>query len=340
MKSAVTAALACGALPVLAASAILVSMAPTVQTWIVVLALSVVAGLCSAWSGYERHRLLVSLQTRIDAGAQTARTALAETTAARTEADKLLVDSFERCFAEYGRRDEQSRSTALTKLTTEVAVLLREYRDTHDREAKSRAAALDGELAKVRETFAVAGQTIENAIADWRKTTAEVERISKRLVAELQEHVTNTLSAVLNTWTSGAELRANEILAEMKRSRVEYEELSRAAGENLRSHTVAIAEHQQYLDDQRAAEGELRNAVLADWARAAKEANNSIRDVVSDLGARLERILVEERNRREEQRQAERGRFERMLEDQRKAYDDAAAGSAQLWDHMLAQLDK
>ena len=340
MKGTGTFTLAYGALPVLAAAAILVIITPSVQTWLVVLGISVVAGLCSGWSGHERHRLLVSVRLRIDDGVQTAITALAETTAARTETDKLLVDSFERCFAEYGRRNEQSRSNALTEMTKEVTALLGEYGELQEREAKSRAVAIDEELAKVRETFAVAGKTIENAIGDWRKMTLEVERISKRVAAGLQEHVTSALNALQDAWVHGGELRANEMLAEVKRTRAEFEQFFRAAAETLRGHAAAITEQQQHLDGLRAAEAESRSAVLADWARVAEESSNSIRDLASDIGSRLEKLHVAEKNRQEEHTRAERGHFETMLEDQRRAYEDAAERSGQLWGHLLDQLNK
>ena len=285
MKSTVTATLARGASPVLAAAAILVIMAPTVETWIVVMAISVVAGLCSAWSGYQRYGLLVSLLRRVDECAMTTRTALAETAVSRIEADKLLVESFERSFGKYKQRNEQSRSNALTKLTKDATALLVEYREFQDREAESRAAAIATELAKVRETLSEVGKGIETAVSDWRKTTMEIQRVSQRFAA-------------------------------------------------------AITDQQQHLDEQRAMDEKSRRALLADWGSVAQESTNSIKDLATDVGARLEELLVAEKKRQEERRRAERDHFEAMLEDQRKAHDAAAKRSGQLWGHLLDQLNK
>ena len=285
MKSAVTATLARGASPVLAAAAILVIMAPPVQTWIVVMAISVVAGLGSAWSAYQRYGLLASLLRRVDECGMTARTALTEAAASRIEANKLLVKSFERSFGEYRQRDEQSRSNALTKLTKDVTALVAEYREFHDREAESRAAAIVGELAKVREAFSAVGQGIETSVTDWRKTTIEVQRVSQRFAD-------------------------------------------------------AITAQQQHLDEQRAMDEKSRRALLADWGSVAQESTNSIRDLATDVGSRLEELLVAEKKRREEQSQAERDHFEAMLEDQRRAHEAAAERSGQLWGHLLDQLNK
>ena len=334
MKRRVTVTLVFGAVPVLAAVAILVIIAPSVQTWIVVMGISVLAGLCSAYSGYERYRVLVSVAKRIDDGAQMAITALAETTAARADADKVLAASFERCFAGYGQREAQSRSGALTKFMKDVTTLLGQYRDIQDREAKSRTATVAAELVKVRETFADVGQAIENTVADWRTMTLEVERISKRLSAELRERVTGTLNALQDAWAHGAELRASEMVAEVRRTRAEFEQLTRAADETLREHAAVFKEHQQYVDAQLGRDAELRCKALADWAGLAKESSNSIRALISDL----KNLLLAERRRQEEQKRAERDHFENILEDQRKAHEDAAVRSGQLWDHLLNRL--
>ena len=285
MKSAVTATLARGVSPVLAASAILVIMAPTAQTWIVVMAISVAAGAGSAWSAYQRYKLFADLLRRVDECAMTARTALTETAASRIEANNLLVKSFERSFGEYEQRDEQSRSNALTKLTKDVTALVAEYREFHDSKAESRAAATVAELAKVRETLSAVGRGIETSVNDWRKTTEEVQRVSQRFAD-------------------------------------------------------AITAQQQHLDEQRAMDEKSRRALLADWESVAQKSTDSIRDLATDVGARLEELLVSEKKEQEKQKQAERDHFEAMLEDQRRAHEAAAERSGQLWGHLLDQLNK
>lgn len=361
MKKPALFALASGAvLPLVAAAALAIIM-PALGTWAVVMAIAIVAGTAIAWIGHERYLLLASVREQIDAGVLAALKALGETKketkAARSEADEMLAARLERFFEERSQRDEEWR---------------------------------------------------RNTLAEWGKTTADVQEVLKRLVEDLREHFTTTLAAEREALAHDAELRTEAMLAEVKQARNEFEQLAKATQNVVERHATviqatkaAIASVEESLDKQRANEAESRQATLADWQTVTTALGTSFEAMLSDLRAHLKTLADEERalqervakrrdeaidaelakvrktfegaaqsiataeklikdssntlnteakrarelieaesRRQQDQNRADRNHFQNMLEDQRKAHEDADKHSEQLWSRLLDQLEK
>lgn len=318
MKKSVLFASACGVVFPLVAAATLAIVMPTLGTWVVVMAIAIVAGASAAWIGHEGYLLLASVREQIDAGTQTTLKELGEsreeTRAVRSEADEMLADRLERFIEERGKRDEEWR---------------------------------------------------RNTLAEWEKTTADVQEVFKGLVENLREHFTSISAAEREALSHG------------------LDQLGKATKE-------AIASIGEHLDTQQASEAELRQAALDDYREVTKELGASFADMLSDLKAHLKTLADEERalqeratkrrdeaidaelakvretfdvakegiaeakeqiedshtklnaevKRQQEQNRANREHFQKMLEDQRKAHEEADKHSEQLWSRLLDQLEK
>lgn len=365
MKKPVLFALASGAVLPLVAVAVLAIIMPALGTWVVVMAIAIIAGASAAWIGHEGYQLLASVRERIDAGTQTTLKALGEagekTEVARSEADEMLADRLERFFEERGKRDEEWRVKTL---------------------------------------------------AEWGKTTSDVQEVLKRLVEDLRKHFATTLAAEREALAHSTELRTEAMLAEVKQARDEFEQLAKATQNVVERHATVIqatkeviASVEDHLDKQRANEAELRQAALTDWQNVTTALGTSFEAMLSDMRSHLKTLADEERSlqeqaakrrdeaidaelaevrktfevaaqsiataeklvedsnnkfnseaekaiaglrelielesrRQQEQNRADRDHFQKMLEDQRKAHEDASERSEKLWIHLLDLLEK
>ena len=350
MKKPVLFALASGAVLPLVAVAVLAIIMPALGTWVVVMAIAIIAGASAAWIGHEGYQLLASVRERIDAGTQTTLKTLGEareeTEVARSEADEMLADRLERFFEERGKRDEEWRVKTL---------------------------------------------------AEWGKTTSDVQEVLKRLVEDLREHFATTLAAEREALAHSTELRTEAILVEVKQARDEFEQLAKATQNVVERHATVIhatkeviASVEDHLDKQRANEAELRQAALTDWQNVTTALGTSFEAMLSDMRSHLKTLADEERSlqeqaakrraeaidaelaevrntfevaaqsiataeklvedssnklnaesrRQQEQNRADRDHFQKMLEDQRKAHEDASERSEKLWIHLLDLLEK
>lgn len=365
MKKPVLFALASGAVLPLVAVAVLAIIMPALGTWVVVMAIAIIAGASVAWIGHEGYQLLASVRERIDAGTQTTLKALGEereeTKVARTKADEMLADRLERFFEERGKRDEEWHRKTL---------------------------------------------------AEWDKTTSDVQEVVKRLVEDLREHFATTLAAEREALAHSTELRNETILVEVKQARDEFEQLAKATQNVVEQHATVIqatkeviASVEEHLDNQRVNEAELRQAALADWQNVTTALGASFEAMLSDMRSHLKTLAEEERalrehaeqsrveaidaelakvrkifegaaqsiavaeklikdsnskfnseaekaiaglrelielesRRQQDQNRADRDHFQKMLEDQRKAHDAASERSEELWIYLLDQLEK
>lgn len=361
MKKPALFAWASGVVFPLVAAAVLAIIMPALETWVVVMAIAIIAGAATAWIGHAGYLLLASVREQIDAGVQTALKALGEakeqTKAARSEADELLAARLERFFEERGQRDEEWRRKTL---------------------------------------------------AEWGKTTADVQEVLKRLVEDLREHFAATLAAEREALAHDAELRTEAMLAEVKQARNKFEQLAKETQNVVERHAAVIqatkeviASVEEHLDTQRANEAELRQAALADWQAVTTALGTSFAAMLSDLRAHLKTLADEERalqeraakrrdeaidaelakvrtifegaaqsiataeklikdssntlkseaerarkfieseaRRQQKQNRTDRDHFQQMLEDQRKAHEEADKHAEQVWSRLLDQLEK
>ena len=360
MKKSVLFALASGAVIPLVAAAVLAVIMPSLGTWAVVVGIAVVAGAFSAWAGHERYQLLASVRERIDAGTQTTIKALGEarkeTRVARSEADKALAEQIERFFEDRGKRDEEWRKKTLIewgKTTSDVQEVLKSlvedlrehFTSTLDaeREALSHSAELRTEaiLAEVQQAHSEFEQ-LSAATKDAVERHAAVIQATTEAMACVEEHLDKQ--------------RANEAesrqaaLAEWQAVTKELDASFVKMLLDIRSHLEALSNEERALQEQAAkSRAEAMDAELArmrEIFECAAQGIATAKKLVEDSGDKLDteakkaiedlrELIKTEAQRQQEQNRADLVHFQKMLEVQRKAHEDASEHSGQLWKHLL-----
>ena len=340
-----TVSFAFGAVFPLVALVVLILIMPPLWTWVVVMGIAMVAGVCSARAGQELDQLLLSIRQGIDAGTQTTLKALGEanekTKVVQSEANKILAERFERFFGEYGQRDEDWRTKTLAEwqavrqaldssfekmlsdIRSYLATLAEQEQAWQEKATQSRTEAMLVEMKQARSEFEQlcegTREAVEQHTAVIQATVKTVEAVEDHL-AKQQENEAELRQAALAEWQVATQALGSSFeknlatLAEQERARQEKAAQSRT--EAIDAELAKIKETFELVED-------TRNKLNAEF----KKAIEGLRELVET-----------ETQRQQEQKRADRDHLEKMLEVQQKAHDEAAERSGQLWGRLLDQI--
>ena len=324
MKKSLLFELANGAVFPLVATAVLAIIMPPLVTWVVVVGIALVAGGFSALAGHERYQLLMNVREQIDKGTQMALQALGdareEAKTAQNEADEILVERFEHFFKDYGQREEEWRARTLAdweKATSEVQEVVKQTgkefgqlsemtKDAVERHAQAMTDALshiEEHLEKQRVNEAEARQA---TLIDWQEVTKELGSSFAEMLSSIRSHL--------------------EILA--KEERELQERAAKSRDEAIDSELVKVREKFE-LTVQGIGSALDRFNAMVEGSR--DKLNTEVQKAINGL-----RQLIEKETQRQRK---EKAHFEKMLESQRKAHDEALERSGQLWGHLLDRLE-
>ena len=343
MKKPVLFASACGAVFPLVAAATLAIVMPALGTWVVVMAIAIVAGASVAWIGHEGYLLLASVREQIEAGTRTTLKELGEsrkeTRAVRSEADERIAERLERFFEESGKRDEEWRRNTLAEWEKTKADVQEVFK---------------GLVENLREHFTSISATEREALSH------RLDQLGKATQNVVERHATviqATKEAIASVGDHLNKQRASE--AELRQAALDdYQEVTKELGasfadmlSDLKTHLKTLADEERA--EQERAEQSRAEAIDAELAKVRKTfdvaaqgiavAKERIKESHTKLNAEVGRAIAElesETRRQQAQNRADRDHFQKMLENQRKAHEEADKHSEQLWCRLLDQLEK
>ena len=316
-----------GAVSPLVALAVLTIVMPPVGTWAIVMGLAVVAGALSAQAGQELVQLLLSIREGLGEANKEAK-------AAQSEANKILAERFERFVEEYGQRDEAWRSKTLAEwqavrkaldssfekmlsdVRSHLATLAEQERTWQEEAVQSRTEAMQAEAKQARSEFAQLCEVTKEAV----EQQAAIVQATQKTIENVEDHFAKQQANALTEWQA----------------------VTQALASSFEKNLAALAEQERVLQEKAAQER--TEAIDAELAQV-KETFALVEDTRNKLNAEFEKVIGEiralveaEMRRQEKQKRDDRDHLEKMLEVQRKAHDEAAERSGQLWGHLLDQL--
>ncbi len=329
-----------GAVFPLVALAVLTIIMPSLGTWVIVMGVSVIAGVFLAQARQELGKLLLSVREGLDAGTQTTLKALREENkenkATRREANKILAERFERFFEEYGQRDADWRTKTLAEwqsvtqalassfekmladTSSRLITLAEQERVLQEEAAKDRAEAMQAEAKQVRSEFAQLCEATKEAV----EQHAAVIQATQKVIENVENHFAKQQANTLTEWQS----------------------VTQALASSFEKNLATLAERERVLQEKAAQE---RTEAIDAGLAQIKEIFALVEDALNKLNAEFEKVIgelralvKEETQRQQEQKRGDRDHLEKMLEVQQKAHDEAAERSGQLWGRLLDQLKK
>lgn len=316
-----------GAVFPLVAVAVLTIVMPPVGTWAIVMGLAVVAGVLSAQAGQELVQLLLSIREGLGETNKDAK-------AAQSEANKILAERFERFVEEYGQRDEAWRTKTLAEwqavgqaldssfekmlldVRSHLATLAEQERAWQEEAVQSRTEAMQAEAKQARSEFAQLCEATKEAV----EQHATVIQATQKTIKAVEDHFTKQQANVLAEWQAVTQALASS-----------FEKNLATLAEQERAWQESVAERRNKAIDEELVQ--IKNTfALVENTR--NKLNAEFEKVIGEFRA----LIEEETRRQEEQKRADRDHFEKMLEAQQKAHDEAAERSGQLWGHLLDQL--
>ena len=311
----------------LVAGAVLTIVMPPVETWAIVMGLALVAGVLSAQAGQNLVQLLLSIHEGLGEANKEAK-------AAQSEANKILAERFERLVEEYGKRDQDWRTKTLAEwqsvtqaldssfekmlsdVRSHLATLAEQERAWQEEAVQSRTEAMQAEAKQARSEFAQLCEATKEAV----EQHAAVIQATQKTIEAVEDHFAKRQANVLAEWQSVTQALASS-----------FEKNLATLAAQERAWQEDVAERRNKAIDEELAKVKDTFALVEDTR---KKLNSEFEKAIEAL-----RSLVEaETRRQEEQKRADRDHFEKMLEKQKKAHDEAAERSGQLWGHLLDQL--
>ena len=303
MKKPALFAWASGVVLPLVAAAVLAIIMPALETWVVVMAIAIIAGAATAWIGHEGYLLLASVREQIDAGVQTALKALGEakeeTKAAQSEADEMLAARLERFFEERSQRDEEWRrhtlaewgktmadvQEVLKRLVEDLRETLAAEREALAHDAEQRTEAMLAEVKQARNEFEQLAEATQNVV----ERHAAVIQATKEVIASVEDH--------LDTQRANEAKLRRDALADWQAVTTELGTSFAAMLSDLRAHLKTLADEERALQERAAKRRD--EAIDAELAKVRKTfegaaqsiatAETLIKDSSNTLNAEAER---------------------------------------------------
>ena len=228
-------------------------------------------------------------------------------------------------------RIEQGADTTVQLLTDAGRETVAAHRDAD--------AALAARIERFLEEYVQRAKARDAAMLEaYRTMSSDAQRSLQEAFAAMQEHHVNTVAAERDTLLRGAELRAKAVLDETRQALAGFERLSSAVSVAVERHTAVVQSNEEslvrfesQLEAIAARERELQEAAGRSRAQSLDAEVAKVRETFLYAAKRIEELI----QRRED---ADQTHFQRVLEMQRKAHDEASERSGQLWTHLLDQL--